>query len=132
MTEEKKNQGRKNRVSGAKFELKVRDFMVDEGWFVSKSEINVDLEKGKIVPAKGGRFRIKSTGFPDFICWKQVDGLYAVIGVECKGGNKSNKYLDKEEKEKCKFMLDEELFDKIYLATKKKVGRRVDVELKEV
>ena len=49
---------------------------------------------------------------------------YEVIGVECK----SNGYLTPEEREKCKWLLENKIFSKILIAKKKKVGKKVEVE----
>ena len=62
------------------------------------------------------------TGFPDFIAFRHGDscdcGHYCghIDGVEVK----SNGYLSKEEKEKCKWYLDNEIFSKILIAKKGK------------
>lgn len=85
------------------------------------------------------------TGFPDFIVFSKVDILtddisligneskdeypllvYDVMGVEVK----SNGYLDKAEKEKCKWLLDNNIFSKILIASKGK--KRGEIEYKEV
>ena len=84
---------------------------------------------GKLIPAKH-KFRgpgipmAIGTGFPDFIMFKlkktHVYGIYPdvllsqVVGVEVK----SNGYLDKEEKEKCKWLLQNKIFSKILIARK--------------
>ncbi len=44
-----------------------------------------------------------------------------IIGVEAK----SNGYLDKQEKAKCKWLLDHKVFNKILIAKKKKEGRKI-------
>ncbi len=109
--------------------------------------------KGKLIPAKH-KFRGKGipmaigTGFPDFIAftkekeWKCFVDEYkirytnrkldkdqasfqVVIGVEAK----SNGYLNKEEKEKCRWLLDNNVFSKILIAKKGK--KRGEVEYNE-
>lgn len=50
---------------------------------------------------------------------------YAVMGVECK----SNGYLTKEEKEKCKWLLEKNIFSKILVAKKGK--KRGEIEYNE-
>ena len=92
---DKRNQGRLNRAAGARFELKVRNDLEKEGWIVDKWTNNVDLEHGKIVPAKPKfifnqktKMRImigKNSGFPDFIVFRNKNNDYEVIGVEVKG-----------------------------------------------
>lgn len=104
---------------------------------------------GKLIPAKRkynpfNKVMAIGTGFPDFICfpkiWEERD-LYlgevmahcgsqiyqTIIGVECK----SNGKLDKIEKEKCKWLLDNNIFSKILIASKIKIGRKVEIEYKE-
>ncbi|MHA1383251.1 MAG: hypothetical protein ACTSR3_05800 [Candidatus Helarchaeota archaeon] len=96
---------------------------------------------GKLIPAKS-RFGLRTTGFPDFIAfrkWKDTDNkkieflapitktnlkknifksinVYAIFGVECK----SNGYLDKIEKQKCRWLLENNIFSKILIAKKDK------------
>ena len=151
---QKKLQGKRNRASGARFELKVRKDLEDKGWVVSKwmnnvliqdLNENVELPNGKIkhlelknfslIPAKH-KFRgpgipmAIGTGFPDFIAFKLGEELSTpwgqhsriveqikipeVIGVECK----INGYLKPEEKEKCKWLIDNNKFSKILIAKK--------------
>ncbi len=72
------------------------------------------------------------TGFPDFIAYKVLEDVsfdskgeiypdghhnrptFTILGIEAK----SNGYLTKEEKEKCKWMLDNNIFSKILIASK--------------
>ena len=95
----------------------------------------------KLIPAKH-KFRgpgipmAIGTGLPDFIAFKEfcrdqsgTDATivyYEIIGVECK----SNGYLTKEEKEKAKWYLDNNIFSKFLIAKKgKKRGEIEYVEL---
>ena len=114
---------------------------------------------GKLVPAKH-KFRGPGipmsigTGFPDFIAFKiaRLDyikkglkfqtnlvlegfvqrsllysGIYELFGVEVK----SKGYLDKTEKEKCKWLMKNHIFSKILIASKgKKRGEIVYKEFK--
>lgn len=102
---------------------------------------------GKLIPAKHkfcgfGRPMAIGTGFTDFICFKLKfayfngvklrtsteaelpDGKmslfseHIIIGVEAK----SNGYLDKEEKEKCDWLLANDIFSKILIAKKEEKG----------
>jgi len=96
-----------------------------------------DCKKGKLIPAKH-KFRgpgipmAIGTGFPDFVAFRNQKGFefnedfeYAeVMGVE----SKSNGKLDKAEKEKCKWLLDNKIFSKILIASKTKVKNRIVVE----
>ncbi len=154
---DKKKQGKKNKASGQRFELKVRKDLESKGWIVSKWMNNVELPKleevqaihvghnkwikrleptkGSLVPAKH-KFRgpgipmAIGTGFPDFIAFERINGsslqhpfkIYTVIGVEVK----SNGYLDKIEKEKCKWLLDNNIFSKILIASKSKERGKIN------
>ena len=101
---------------------------------------------GKLIPAKH-KFRgpgipmAIGTGFPDFVCFSYCDsgsqygrdfnGIYSkdvhyMIGVEVK----SNGYLDKEEKEKCKWLLENNIFSKILIASKGE--KRGEIKYNEV
>lgn len=138
MVEKKKvdfqKQGRKNRARGGEFERKVRLDLESKGWIVNKWLNNVDLEQGKIIPAKR-RFNPFSkvmaigTGFPDFICFRNSKhNLFDVILLEVK----KNGYLDKEEKEKAKWYLKNGIVKEILIAQGKKEGRRIVVEYQSV
>ena len=110
-----------------------------------------DVQIGKLIAAKH-KFRgvgipmVMGTGFPDFIAYKFIQGFpkkedevllcsdglnismydgWEIIGVE----SKSNGYLSKEEKEKCKWLLDNNKFSKILIASKGK--KRGEIEYKE-
>ena len=148
---ERSKQGKRNRVAGQRFEARVRKDLESKGWIVARwtnnvgdyPENNINLppeERGdrKLIPAKSNRFNMRTTGFPDFIafkdrceglrqsfeCWEKgltsKELLYEVIGVESKGGDEKHKYLDKEEKEKCKWLLNNNVFSKILIARKGK------------
>ena len=123
-------QGKKNRASGARFELKVRKDLEEKGWTIAKWTNNIDLEKNQMIPAKrkyNPFFKALSvgTGFPDFVGIKAEKGdKKEVIGVEVKARG----YLDKEEKEKCKFYLDKCVFSKILIAKTIKNGRNINIE----
>ena len=131
---DKRKQGKKNRQSGARFELKVRKDLESKGWIVAKWMNNVDLEENKFIQAKHkfcgfGRPMAIGTGFPDFIVFSPVDSVRPKIaGVE----SKSNGYLDKTEKQKCKWLLENQIFSKILIAKKgEKRGQIEYVEFKE-
>jgi len=154
----KVKQGKRNRINGAKFELLVRKDLESKGWVISKWQNNVEvsgvvyeqekkkfnlkLVKGKCVPAKMGKFRSNQGGFPDFICYKgskapkdfakrgtkNIDYLYEIIFVECK----TNGYLDKVEKEKAKWYLDNNYCSVFLVASKYKEKGRVKIKYKEL
>jgi len=126
--------GKKNRAAGARFELKVRNHLESFGWITDKWTKNVDLVERKLVPAKRkfnpySKILSIGTGFPDFIAFKQILGrkednfhAYKLIGVEAK----SNGFLDKAEKEKCKFLLENNIFKHILVAKKGDKRGKVD------
>lgn len=120
-------QGRVSRAQGGKFELKVRKDLEKKGYIVDKWTNNVDLDKGKlIISRKYNPFKklfILGAGFPDFIATQHVhDGLYRLVGVEVK----MNGTLSKEEKEKCGWYLQKEIFSVIWIA--KKGEKRGEIE----
>ena len=112
--------GKFSRAQGTRFEAKVRKHFEDGGWIIDKWTNNVDLENGKLVPAKRKfnpfmKALTLGTGFPDFIgLKKRNNGTYDVIGVEVK----MKGILDKTEKEKCKWYLENEIFSKIFVSKK--------------
>lgn len=122
------SQGKKNRATGSRFELRVRKDLEEQGYIVSKWMNNVDLQDKKIIPAKRKynpflRALSVGTGFPDFICFKPK-GKGTVIAVEVKVRG----YLDKTEREKCKFYLNQNIFSKILIAKSIKNGRNINIE----
>ena len=154
---DKKKQGKRNLEKGRRFENKVRKDLESKNWVVSRWQNNVEISKiekdtdiiGKLIPARQGKFRKTSTGFPDFIAYKppsyndpifkatkyeikekdiKLEGKFLVelIGIECK----TNNYLDKEEREKCKWLLENNIFSKIFIASKGKKGEIIYKEFK--
>jgi len=146
---DKKKQGKRNRAAGGRFELKVRKELESEGWIVDKWSNNVELINaisgykrngkvatteiiGRLIPAKRKFNPFKKimsigTGFPDFIAFRDrilsnanskemPNVLYEVIGCECK----TNGRLDKIEKEKCRWLLENKIFSRIMIASKGK------------
>lgn len=150
MKTDKKTQGKKNLEAGRRFEVKIRKDLESKGWIVSRWCNNVELHKenslevsgihdgekfiyGRLIPAKQGKFRKTSTGFPDFIVFSPADtktrtskGLSFVMGVECK----SNGYLTREEKAKCWWLIKNNIFTKILIASKGK--KRGEIKYREV
>lgn len=123
-------QGKLSKAKGARFELRVRKDLEEKGRFVDKWTNNVDLEQNKIVTAKKifnpfKKIMVPGAGFPDFISFKKIQGeSYSIIAVEVK----VNGLLSKEEKEKCKWYLKNEVFSEIWMAKEKKVGRKTEIE----
>ena len=104
--------------------------------------------EGKLIPAKMkyNPFRkamMLSSGFPDFICWKlgdyadieieapefktEIGSQYGIVGIEAK----SKGYLDKIERAKCRWLIENKVFSKILVASKHKNGRRIEIKYKE-
>ena len=100
------------------------------------------VRKGRLISAKR-KFNpfMKAlsigVGFPDFIAYRRTDESivvgkirtdikesmeFEVIGVEAK----SNGYLDKEEKEKCNWLIDNHIFSRILIAKKSKERGKID------
>jgi hypothetical protein len=126
-------QGKLNRAAGRRFEAKVRQNLEEMGWIVAKWMNTIDYSKNKIVPAKrkyNPFLKVLSigNGFPDFICFKKVEGSeegnFDVIGLEVK----SNGYLDKFEKDMCIWLLENKIFSKILIAKANKNGRKLEIE----
>lgn len=111
--EEKKQQGKKNKASGRRFEIKVRDELEMKGWVVFKNNNNVEMVEtvnGQTILFKPSKpkwnpFRksimMASQGFPDYICVRNK-GEWQVQFVECKSG----KYLSADEKEKSEWIVN--------------------------
>ena len=91
------------------------------------------MRKGRLIPAKRKfnpflKILGLGTGFPDFIAFRRKGKLYEIMGVEVK----ANGWLDKSEKEKCRFLLDKKIFGKILIAKKgKKRGEIEYTDFKE-
>ena len=157
-TEDRRKLGKKTRAAGKQFEVRVRKDLSEKGWTVCRFDNNVEFKKvtvddegfkydlqgvvGKLIQAKGKfnpftkRVMNMSGGFPDFICTQATEyigmkenkkTLFEVIGVECKMAGK----LDKLEKEKCKWLLDNNVFSKILIAKKTKEGRKIKIVYEE-
>ena len=149
--------GKKSRAAGQRFEKRVREDLEKQGWVVDKWTNNVELTDaewhgklpnwfGKLVPAKPKfvfnpvmKRRVmmgNSSGFPDFICYLYTgleeinhDRKYNIIGVE----SKMNGVLDKQERAKCKWLIENRIFNKIYIAQKgQKRGEIIYKEFKSV
>lgn len=146
--------GKKSRAAGQRFEVRVRKDLEEKGWIVAKWMNNVEFfgmtcekEKepkfiGKLVHAKS-KFRgpgipmMLGAGFPDFIAFQTEERIFrgnniekhyidsTIIGVE----SKMDGYLDKKEKEKCKWLLENNIFSKILIAMKGK--KRGEIKYKE-
>jgi hypothetical protein len=126
-TESKSKRGRLSRAAGARFELKVRKNLEEDGWIVSKWMNN--FSENKLVASKQkyrgpGIPMAIGTGFPDFIAFRNNGKSFDIIGVEVK----RNGWLDKEEREKCRKYLKERIFSKILIARAVKDGKRVNIE----
>jgi len=136
-----------SRTIGRNFEQKVRRDLEENKWIVCRWLNNVEFEEItdddgipsitiSLIPAKYSP-KNRWTGFPDFIAFrrKEINSeirdikiigeyvnemlLYQVIGVE----SKVNKYLTNEEKEKCRWLLHNNIFSKILIAYRGKRGK---------
>jgi len=126
---EKIKQGKRNRRMGANFERRTRKDLEQKGWFVSKYQNNLDLEQNKMIPAKASRFRLSTTGFPDFIAYKMYKTLTAkIMFVECKINGK----LSKIEKEKANWYLKNNVCSKFFIASKYKENGKVKINYEEI
>lgn len=123
---DKKKQGRRNKINGSIFERKVREELESIGYVVAKWNNQVDLKMKRMVPSKHKyNFYTKvmslGSGFPDFIAFMPFEKGRKIIGIECKIG----KYLDDDEKMKCVWLLENGVFDAIYVAEKQYEGKKV-------
>lgn len=116
--------GKRSKRLGSDFERRVRLDLEEKGWIVDRWTNNVE---GKLVPAKTNRFQMRNTGFPDFVAFQKIGCVYEIIGVECKMNGK----LDKEEKEKCGWLLENEIFEDIFIASKHKEKNKVKIIYEE-
>ena len=124
---------------GADFERRVRKDIDRRGWNISKYQNNIEFEKdadnqilywtGKSVPAKASKFRLSSTGFPDFICIKRINRtFYDVIFIECK----TNGYLSKIEKVKAKWYIENNYCSSFLIASKEKIKNKIHINYKRL
>jgi len=145
--------GGKSRAGGVAFEKRVRMDLESKGFICDKWSNNVEFQKensievsgkfggpfGKIVPAKAKwnnftkSMMMGKGGFPDFIAFRKA-GLrdddrydYVLIGVEVK----SNGILDKQERAKCCWLIENNIFSKIMIARKTKVKNRIVIEYRD-
>lgn len=130
--EEKQKRGKKSRASGKKFEVKVRSDLESRGYIVCKWTNTVDLVNSKLIAAKAQfnpffkRIVGEGSGFPDYIAFKKKDDNYVLFGVESKKVATKSK-LDKKEIEMATWLLDNNIFPKIYVAVPIKKGRKTMV-----
>lgn len=116
--------GKKNRKKGSAFELLVRKDLEKKGWIVIKNPNNViegqfKQGKSKFNPFTK-RIMMNSGGFPDFIAYRTMELTpidehhYEIIGVE----SKINGRLDREEREKAKWLIENNILSRILIAFK--------------
>jgi hypothetical protein len=135
------SRGKKARAAGGRFELKVRQNLEEMGWIVSKWMNTVDKDKSSILRLMPAKRKYNpflkalgiGTGFPDFIAFKKVEkfidaeGIEQDVGYEIRGVEvKSNGYLDKIEKDMCRWLLDNKIFSRILIAKKSKERGKID------
>lgn len=127
--EQKIKIGKHSRKQGKAFENKVRTDLESRGYVVCKWTNTVDLVNGKLIAAKAQynpffkRIVGEGSGFPDYIAFKKKEGNYILFGVE----SKTNGKLDKKEKEMATWLLDNDIFPKIYVASPIQKGRSKQV-----
>jgi len=123
---DKKTQGKNNRARGKAFERKVRFDLESKGYIVCKwsnnvsepfqsdiGEYNLKLISAKHTFNPFTKAMSAGNGFPDFIAYKcKSHNEYTIIGVE----SKMNGQLDRIEKEKCRWLLQNNIFSKILIA----------------
>jgi hypothetical protein len=123
-------QGKRNRLSGANFERRVRKDLEKKGFIVIKNPNNIIKDKfthgGSKYNPVTKRLLMNSGGFPDFICFKKVNNQNSIIGVECK----SNGYLSRVEKEKCHWFLKHKTFEDLLIASKLKIKNKIHISYK--
>jgi len=123
--EERSKIGRRSRRLGSQFELIVRRDLESKGFIVSKWMNNID--NGKLIPARPSRFRLSSTGFPDYISITPLKDFFDVTFCEVKINGK----LDKIEKEKARWYLKNRYCKNFLIASKLKVDGKVKVRYEE-
>ena len=112
--------GKKSRAQGKAFELKVRHNLEERGWVVCKWGNNVDLKANKLIIAKHTfnpftKAMSAGSGFPDFIAFKKTKSpFFRLIAVE----SKMTGVLDKTEKLKVEWLLNNNIFGIILIASK--------------
>jgi len=121
-----KEQGKKNRAAGRRFETEVREELEKDGWVLTKwanqIEFNEETGEGRIIGAKPKWNPFKKTiiysgvGFPDYLAFRKTSEATKVILVECK----KNGYLDQEEKKKCAWLVRKAIVDQVIIAKKGK------------
>lgn len=126
MVVDHKEQGRRNRAAGKRFEVEVREDLEKDGWVVTKwanqIEFNEDTGEGRIIGAKPKWNPFKRTimysnvGFPDYLAFNKNSKETKIILIECK----KNGYLDKDEKKKCAWLVRKKIVDKVIVAKKGK------------
>jgi hypothetical protein len=133
-SKKKIEKGKKSRSTGGTFELRVRKDLETKGFIVDKWSNNLDLEKGELIPAKRkfnpySKVMTIGTGFPDFIAFKKTgEKSYNIMGVEVK----TNATLSRIEKLKCRFLLEKDIFNDIWLASKEKEGRKIVIKYEDI
>ncbi|MCX6748699.1 MAG: hypothetical protein NT076_03770 [Candidatus Pacearchaeota archaeon] len=153
---EKVKMGKSSRAKGGAFERRVREYLEAQGWICGRWSNNVSAPfeadigewERKLEPAKR-KFNpfLKAlsfgTGFPDLQIYREVKmqgdsittGLfpgrakfYEIIGIEIKSGKGG--YLDKEEKEKVRWLMNKGIFSKFFVAMRD-TKRRGEIIFKE-
>ena len=128
----KQKLGKSSRAKGKLFEKKVEADLEKDGWTVIKFNKQVDLAANKLVTARAQynpffkRIVGEGSGYPDFVCLRYLyhGNIYEVIGVESKVSGK----LDKIEKQKCNWLLKNNIFSRILIASKSEKRGQIKYE----
>jgi len=140
----KVKQGKKNRAAGKRFELKVREDLEKANWIVFRNSNDVsdvietdigEYERFFKQAKTKWNFITKmpmsiQSGFPDYVCIHSLvpeDNRFLVKFVECK----INGQLSKEEKEKCKWIIEKLEIPVIIASRGKKRGEIIYENFKE-
>ena len=123
---DKKSVGKRSKAQGKAFELKVYNDLKTNYSAVTHFHSKFDLGKMELVQAKpkwiNGRLIMLQGGFPDFVAWDIQNNRYP-IGIECKMDGE----LTENEKIMCHWLVLNNIFYDIYIASKTKVKNKIVV-----
>lgn len=95
------------------------------------SVIQVDSDDPKQIKEIKDQYADYLKNYPEeqIICGQNVKIIpkFEMMAVECK----TNGYLDKQEREKCKWLLDNNIFSKILIVSKHKIKNRIVIKYNE-
>ena len=127
---DRKKVGKQKRAEGKDFEKRVHKELLHDEWTVCRWNNTVDLDNNKLKEVRpkfiNGRIMMMTGGFPDYACWS-LDGECWPVGVECKLAGE----LDHNEKVMCEWLLKNNIFHKIYIASKHKEKNRIKIRYED-